>query len=133
MEEAIMLASVTVIGNMGKDVEVRNTSAGARVASFSLAVSRYEKGGKKTMWVNVVCWDEKKIDLLQSYTSKGSKLYVRGDLSIREYNAKDGSTKTATEVVIGKFGGELGLLDRKSESDTGPAKVSQDSGDDIPF
>jgi single-strand DNA-binding protein len=133
MEEAIMLASVTVIGNMGKDVEVRNTSAGARVASFSLAVSRYEKGGKKTMWVNVVCWDEKKIDLLQSYTSKGSKLYVRGDLSIREYNAKDGSTKTATEVVIGKFGGELGLLDRKSESDTGPAKASQDSGDDIPF
>jgi len=128
-----MLASVTVIGNMGKDVEVRNTSAGARVASFSLAVSRYEKGGKKTMWVNVVCWDEKKIDLLQSYTSKGSKLYVRGDLSIREYNAKDGSTKTATEVVIGKFGGELGLLDRKSESDTGPAKTSQDSGDDIPF
>lgn len=128
-----MLASVTIIGNMGKDVEVRNTSAGARVASFSLAVSRYEKGGKKTMWVNVVCWDEKKIDLLQSYTSKGSKLYVRGDLSIREYNAKDGSTKTATEVVIGKFGGELGLLDRKSESDTGPAKVSQDSGDDIPF
>jgi len=133
MEETIMLASVTVIGNMGKDVEVRNTSAGARVASFSLAVSRYEKGGKKTMWVNVVCWDEKKIDLLQSYTSKGSKLYVRGDLSIREYNAKDGSTKTATEVVIGKFGGELGLLDRKSESDTGPAKASQDSGDDIPF
>jgi single-strand DNA-binding protein len=133
MEETVMLASVTVIGNMGKDVEVRNTSAGARVASFSLAVSRYEKGGKKTMWVNVVCWDEKKIDLLQSYTSKGSKLYVRGDLSIREYNAKDGSTKTATEVVIGKFGGELGLLDRKSESDTGPAKVSQDSGDDIPF
>ncbi len=129
-----MLASVTVIGNMGKDVEVRNTSAGARVASFSLAVSRYEKGGKKTMWVNVVCWDEKKIDLLQSYTSKGSKLYVRGDLSIREYNAKDGSTKTATEVVIGKFGGELGLLDRKPEPDTGPAKVSQDSGDDdIPF
>lgn len=128
-----MLASVTVIGNMGKDVEVRNTSAGARVASFSLAVSRYEKGGKKTMWVNVVCWDEKKIDLLQSYTSKGSKLYVRGDLSIREYNAKDGATKTATEVVIGKFGGELGLLDRKSESDTGPAKVSQDSEDDIPF
>lgn len=128
-----MLASVTVIGNMGKDVEVRNTSAGARVASFSLAVSRYEKGGKKTMWVNVVCWDEKKIDLLQSYTSKGSKLYVRGDLSIREYNAKDGSTKTATEVVIGKFGGELGLLDRKSESDTGAAKASQDSGDDIPF
>lgn len=128
-----MLASVTVIGNMGKDVEVKNLQSGGRVGSFSLAVTKYEKGGKKTMWVNIVCWDEKKIDLLQSYTSKGSKLYVRGDLNIRDYTTKDGATKTATEVVIGKFGGELGLLDRKSEKDTGPADSPAISGDDIPF
>lgn len=132
-----MLAQVTLIGNLGKPVEVRNTTSGSKVASFSLATTRYEKGGKKTLWVNVVCWDEKKIDLLESYTDKGSKLMVIGDLNIREYQGKGGQTKYATEVVIGKFGGQLGLLDRKDERDTSPAKekkaLNADLEDEMPF
>lgn len=132
-----MLAQVTLIGNLGKPVEVRNTKSGSKVASFSLATTRYEKGAKKTLWVNVVCWDEKKIDLLESYTDKGSKLMVIGDLNIREYQGKDGQTKYATEVVIHMFGGQLGLLDRKDERDTGPAKekkaLNADLEDEMPF
>jgi single-strand DNA-binding protein len=88
------------------------------------------------MWVNVVVWDQKKIEVIESYVHKGTKVYIEGNLEIREYE-KDGQKKQATEVVIGPFNGEFQLVSSQKDADTsGTAKKEQsvhDSDDDIPF
>jgi single-strand DNA-binding protein len=129
-----MVCKVTVIGNLGKRPEVKTLDSGKKYARFSLAVNKYKNKEKTTMWVDVTCWDEKKVEVLEAYADKGTKLYVEGELEKRTYR-KDGVEKLAVEVVISAFKGELQLLTR---SDEAGSRQESDSGGDttddhIPF
>jgi len=122
------LNKVTLIGNLGSDPEVRSTTGGNRVATFSLATSRAwndASGAKqeKTEWHRCVVWNSKAstlADIVERYVKKGDKLYVEGRIEYRQWQDKDGQTKYSTEINVrelimlgsgrggGGGGGEIG-------------------------
>jgi len=128
-----MVAKVTLVGNIGKEPEIK-AYGDKRAARFSIAVNRWVKKEKTTMWVNVVVWDQKKVEVIENYASKGMKVYIEGNLEIREYE-KDGSKRLATEVVLGPFNGEFQMLDsgKKSDAPMPTGKPSHVLDEDMPF
>ena len=123
------LNRVTLIGNLGKDPEVRNTSGGTAVATLSIATnSRYkDKSGEwqdKTEWHNAVLWD-KLADVAQQYLKKGNTVYVEGRLQTRSWeDEKTKQKKYMTEIVVselimlgGKEGGAAPVEKKKVEID----------------
>lgn len=97
--------NVTLVGNLTKDAELKFTSNGSAVASFTLAVSRAFKnanGEKETDFINCVVW-RKQAEVLAEYTGKGSKLAVRGRMQVRNYENKEGTRVYVTEVVVEEF------------------------------
>lgn len=108
---------VILIGNLGRDPEIRSFQNGGRVASFSLATSENWKdkatGEKKerTEWHRVSVLNDKLVEVVERYVKKGSKLYVEGQLETRKYTDKDGVEKYTTEVVLRPFRGEITMLD----------------------
>jgi len=102
------LNKVTLIGNLGSDPEVRSTTGGNRVATFSLATSRSwndASGSKqeKTEWHRCVVWNSKAstlADIVERYVKKGDKLYVEGRIEYRQWQDKDGQTKYSTEINV---------------------------------
>lgn len=143
---------VILVGNIGRDPEVRTTQGGDRVVSFSLATTeswRDKNTGERkdhTEWHNVVIWNDALGKIAEQYCRKGAKVYLEGSLQTREYTDKDGNQRKTTEVVLARFRGEMTLLDGpKSEGsrDERAAPSSASSGsraplrdqlnDDIPF
>ena len=100
--EAFMASvnKVILIGNLGKDPEIRYTQTGKAVTSFSLATSERagRDGNERTEWHNIVAWD-KLAELCGRLVRKGNKVYVEGRLQTREYTDKTGTKKWSTEVV----------------------------------
>jgi single-strand DNA-binding protein len=102
------LNKVTLIGNLGSDPEVRSTTGGNRVATFSLATSRSwndQSGNKqeKTEWHRCVVWNTKSsqlADIVERYVKKGDKLYVEGRIEYRQWQDKEGQTKYSTEINV---------------------------------
>ena len=102
------LNKVTLIGNLGNDPEVRSTTGGNRVATFSLATSRTwndASGGKqeKTEWHRCVVWNTKTsqlADIVERYVHKGDKLFVEGRIEYRQWQDKDGQTRYSTEINV---------------------------------
>lgn len=102
------LNKVTLIGNLGSDPEVRSTTGGNRVATFSLATSRSwndQSGSKqeKTEWHRCVVWNTKSsqlADIVERYVKKGDKLYVEGRIEYRQWQDKEGQTKYSTEINV---------------------------------
>jgi single-strand DNA-binding protein len=126
---------VILVGNLGRDPEVRRTGSGDPVVSFSVATTeswRDKATGErkdKTEWHNVVIWNENLGKVAEQYLKKGSKVYIEGQLQTREYTDKDGNQRKTTEVVLQRFRGELQLLDRRGDAmgdDRG--EVSRSSG-----
>jgi single-strand DNA-binding protein len=109
---------VILVGNLGKDPEVRNTQDGAKIVQFSLATSESwndrASGERKerTEWHRVVIFNENLATVAEKYLRKGRKVYVEGALQTRKWTDQSGQEKYTTEVVIGRFRGELTLLDR---------------------
>ncbi len=144
-----MLNHCSFIGNLGRDPEVRTLSNGARVVSFSIAVSERwkDKNGErqeKTTWVPIVIWNEGLGRVAENYLRKGSKVYVSGALQIRKYTAQDTTERYATEIVLGKFRGEMVLLDGRRDDGgdqdretswgaPAPGNRPSDLDDEIPF
>lgn len=137
---------VVLIGNLGKDPEVRAIQDGSKVVSFSIATSDYWKdkasGEKKerTEWHRVVVFNPNLCDVCEKYLHKGSKIYVEGQLQTRKWQDQGGVERYTTEVVLGRFKGDLVLLDSKGENvDRPPASGAKSSNapmpvdDDIPF
>ena len=117
---------VILVGNLGRDPEVRTFPSGDKVVSFSMAMTeswRDKATGErkdKTEWVNVSIFNEALGRVAEQYCKKGSKIYLEGQLQTREYTDKDGNQRKATDVVLQKFRGELTLLDsRGSRGDEG--------------
>ncbi|MEI8321055.1 MAG: single-stranded DNA-binding protein [Alphaproteobacteria bacterium] len=144
---------VIIVGNLGKDPEIRHMADGGKLATFSLATSETWKDKasgerkEKTEWHRVVVFNDRLADVVEKYVKKGSKLYIEGQLQTRKWNdATSGAERYTTEVVLSKFKGELTMLDSKGSGE--PISFDRDSGsmsessapinlevldDDIPF
>lgn len=112
---------VILVGNLGRDPEVRTLQNGGKVANLSVATAESWKdkatGEKKekTEWHRVVIFGAL-ADIAEKYLQKGSKVYVSGSLQTRKWSDKDGSEKYSTEVVLQGYGGELTMLDGPGKS-----------------
>jgi single-strand DNA-binding protein len=116
---------VTLVGNLGKDPEVRTTQDGTKIVQLSLATSESwndrASGERKerTEWHRVVIFNDRVGDVAERFLRKGSKVYVEGALQTRKWTDQTGQEKYTTEVVIGKFRGELTLLDSRGGEGAG--------------
>jgi len=143
---------VILVGNLGKDPEVRRMTSGEPVVSFSVATSetwRDKSSGErkeKTEWHRVVVFNKNLAEVAEKYLRKGSKVYIEGSLQTRKWTDKDGQEKYSTEVVLQNFRGELTMLDTRGGEGGGgrermgagasdaPARFQRDEMDDeIPF
>lgn len=108
---------VILVGNLGRDPEIRSMQSGEEVAQLSLATSetwRDKASGERkerTEWHRVVIFNENLVKIAKQYLKKGSKVYVEGSLQTRKWTDKDGAEKYSTEVVLQRFRGELTMLD----------------------
>lgn len=135
---------VYLIGNVGKDPEIRSTQDGQKIAQLSLATSESWKDKssgerkEKSEWHRIVIFNERLCEVAEKYLKKGSKVYVEGQLQTRKWTDKDGVEKYSTEVVLSKFKGDIVMLDGKSgdkpESYVASAgKSAAEMDDEIPF
>lgn len=136
---------VILVGNLGRDPEVRYAQDGSKIVTFSLATSetwRDKATGERkdrTEWHRVVVFNDKLAEVIERYVSKGSKVYLEGQLQTRKWTDNTGQEKYTTEVVLPKFRGELSMLDAKGSSgggsydalnqDPGPGSMDQSTPD----
>lgn len=135
---------VILVGNLGRDPEIRFTQSGQKLANISVATSETWKDKQsgerreKTEWHRVVIFDERLADITEKYLKKGSKVYLEGSLQTRKWTGNDGVEKYTTEVVLQRFSGVLTMLDSASGGggggyagggDSGPSWDGPDSGD----
>jgi single-strand DNA-binding protein len=117
---------VILVGNVGRDPEIRSMQDGTRVANFTLATTdswRDRNTGEKrerTEWHRVVIFNDALADVVEKYVKKGKRLYVEGALQTRKWTDNSGQERTTTEIVLQKFRGELVLLDGRGEGAGGP-------------
>jgi single-strand DNA-binding protein len=111
---------VILVGNLGRDPEIRSTNDGTRIANLNLATSeswRDRNSGERkerTEWHRVVIFNENLVTIAEKYLKKGSKIYVEGALQTRKWTDNAGVEKYSTEVVLQRFRGELTMLDGAS-------------------
>jgi single-strand DNA-binding protein len=116
------LNKATLIGNLGKDPDIRSFQNGGRVAHLSIATSESWKdkasGEKKerTEWHRVSIMSDGLVTLAEKHLKKGAKVYIEGRLETRKWTDKDGQERSTTEIVLRPYSGELLMLDgRKDE------------------
>jgi len=145
------LNKVMLIGNLGRDPEVRFTPDGSPVATFSLATGEVwtDKSGtrqERTEWHNIVAWN-KLADLAKRYLSKGRQVYIEGRIRTREWDDRDGNKRRTTEIIALQMvllgsrpqGGEAATAVPQPVQKGAPAEIDQGLGDagitddDIPF
>ena len=108
---------VILVGNLGRDPEIRSTNDGMRIANLALATSeswRDRNSGERkerTEWHRVVIFNERLVEGVEKYVRKGSKLYIEGALQTRKWTDNAGVEKYSTEIVLQRFRGELTMLD----------------------
>ena len=108
---------VILVGNLGKDPEIRSTQSGSEIANLTVATSESWKDKstgerkEKTEWHRVVIFSDGLVNIAKSYLKKGSKVYLEGALQTRKWTDKDGQEKYSTEVVLQGFGATLTMLD----------------------
>ncbi len=133
------LNKAMIIGNLGRDPEMRYTQGGQAVTNFSVATSRRWAGQdgeqrEDTEWHRIVAWG-KLAEICNEYLSKGSSVYIEGRIQTREYDDREGITRRTTEIVAR----EMQMLDRRPRSDGGGGGGGDDLGgepidvDDMPF
>jgi single-strand DNA-binding protein len=124
---------VILVGNLGKDPELRYTPAGAAVATFSLATSeRYkDKSGEmqeKTEWHNIVAWRQL-AEICGKFLHKGKQVYIEGRIQTRSYDDKDGNKRYITEIVAD----QMQMLGRAGEENGGQARSGGESRQSRPM
>jgi single-strand DNA-binding protein len=116
---------VILVGNLGRDPEVRNMPSGGMVVNMSVATSenwRDKASGERkerTEWHRVAIFNDKLGEIAQKYLRKGSKVYLEGQLVTRKWTDKDNQERYTTEVVVPRFGGSLTLLDSRGSGGMG--------------
>ncbi len=107
---------VILIGNVGKDPEIRNMQNGGKIANLTLATSETwnDKASgerkEKTEWHRVVVFNDRLVDVVERFVKKGEKIYVEGALQTRKWTDQSGQEKYTTEIVVDRFRGEITLL-----------------------
>ncbi len=143
---------VILVGNLGRDPEIRSMQSGDKVANLSVATSeRWRDKGtgdmqERTEWHRVVVFDQNIVGVAERYLQKGRKVYLEGELQTRKWTDQSGQDRYSTEVVLRRFRGQLIMLDGRGDvSDEGdrgePGREGPPSGgggpvdldDDIPF
>ena len=121
---------VVLVGNLGRDPEIRHTASGGKIVHLSVATSDSwrDKNGErqeKTEWHRVVIFNSNLADFAERALKKGSKVYVEGSLQTRKFTDSSGTEKFTTEIVLGSFRGELVALDGRADNGNGPAETSE--------
>jgi single-strand DNA-binding protein len=125
---------VILIGNLGKDPEVRTTQAGSKIVSFTLATSETwsdrASGERKerTEWHRVVVFNEAIADIAERFLTKGVKVYVEGQLQTRKWTDQGGQEHYTTEVVVPRFKGEMTMLSRANAEERPEADGTNGDG-----
>ncbi|MGL6011016.1 MAG: single-stranded DNA-binding protein [Shewanella oncorhynchi] len=125
---------VILIGNLGKDPEIRHTKDGKPIASFSIATSEKwtdkNTGEKKesTDWHNIVVFNEGLAGVVQKYVKKGSKVYVEGQLKTRKWTDKEGHERYTTEVILQGFDAKMVMVGGSEGSGNRPTPNLGDNG-----
>ncbi|MDA8229971.1 MAG: single-stranded DNA-binding protein [Magnetospirillum sp.] len=116
---------VILVGNLGRDPEVRTSQDGSKIVNLSIATSESWKDRatgerkEKTEWHRVVIFNPNLADVAERFLKKGSSVYVEGALQTRKWTDQQGAERYSTEVVIGRFKGELTLLGGRGEGGGG--------------
>ena len=111
---------VILVGNLGKDPEVRSTQDGSKIVNLTLATSETwndrasGERKEKTEWHRIVIFNDRVADVAERFLKKGAKIYVEGSLQTRKWTDQQGQERYTTEVVIGRFNGQLTMLDTRS-------------------
>lgn len=123
---ATSLNKVMLIGNVGRDPEIRSTSDGREIATFTLATSDTWKdrttGERKerTEWHRIVIFNESLVNITKNYIKKGSKLYIEGSLQTRKWVDNSGQERYTTEIILQNYNSALTILDsRTSDTNSG--------------
>ena len=147
---------VILVGNLGRDPEIRSTQDGLRIGTISLATPeswRDKNSGERrerTEWHRVVIFNENLVEIAEKYLRKGSKIYIEGQIQTRKWTDQSGQERYTTEVVLNRYRGELTMLDSRVSAEGGfgtaeasaapPAEASAagassggDPEDEIPF
>ncbi|AZL15496.1 single-stranded DNA-binding protein [Rickettsiales endosymbiont of Stachyamoeba lipophora] len=140
---------VILVGNVGKDPEIRTTQDNKEIANFPIATSeswRDKATGERrdrTEWHRIVIFNEGLVNIIKNYVHKGSKLYIEGSLHTRKWNDNSGVEKYTTEIVLQGYNCTLTILDSKnsggqntsenSHENQGSASNFADMDDEIPF
>lgn len=132
---------VILVGNLGRDPELRATQSGTAVANFTLATTerwtdRQGQRQERTEWHRIVAWG-KLAEIVKEYLTKGKQVYIEGSIRTRQWEDRDGNTRTTTEIradtllMLGRPGDEEWFADREPEpEETSQAEITDD---DIPF
>lgn len=131
-----------IIGNVGRDPEIRTTNGGKKIANFSIATSRkYNSGGEAkeiTNWHRVVVMNEHLVKIVEAMVGKGTRVYVEGEIQHRDWEDKEGKKRSTTEIVL-SYNGVLAIQGRGKRSDDSEATegktgdAAKDFDDEIPF
>lgn len=142
---------VILVGNLGRDPEVRFTNDGTKIANLSLATSETWKDKQsgerkeKTEWHRVVIFNDRLADVAEKYLRKGSTVYIEGSLQTRKWTDQSGAEKYTTEIVLQRFRGELTMLGTRGENQGSQGSNGENQGqanqgnqandldDEIPF
>ena len=107
---------VILLGNLGKDPEIRSLQSGSKMANFSIATSKRWKDKNtqeqkdKTTWHNIVVFGDGLVSIIEKYVKKGSKIYIEGELQTRKWQDQDGNDRYTTEVILQGFNSTLTML-----------------------
>ena len=128
---------VIIMGNLGKDPEIRNFPNGGRVCNFSVATSeswRDKNSGEKqerTQWHNISILSDPLVNIAERFLKKGSKVYLEGQLETRKWQDNSGSDRYSTEIVLRPYKGEITLIDNKADSNLSNEPISNNQMDEI--
>ena len=128
---------VIIMGNLGKDPEIRNFPNGGRVCNFSVATSeswRDKNSGEKqerTQWHNISILSDPLVNIAERFLKKGSKVYLEGQLETRKWQDNSGSDRYSTEIVLRPYKGEITLIDNKADSIMSNEPISNNQMDEI--
>lgn len=112
---------VILVGNLGRDPEIRSFGNGGRVANFSVATSERWRDRQtneqrdRTEWHRVVIFNERLVEIVEKYVRKGQMVYLEGELQTRKWSDQSGQERYTTEVVLQGFRGQLTMLGRRGE------------------
>ena len=128
---------VILLGNLGRDPDIRSMQSGSKMASFSIATSKRWKDKntqeqkEKTSWHNIVVFGDGLVDIVEKYVKKGSKIYIEGELQTRKWEDQDGKDRYTTEIVLQGYNSTLTLLDSKGTDSSISDKNEQENSNKI--